>query len=151
MTRPTPSMRGDYARIDSFTLRWDDTDVYGHVNNAVHYRLMDTAVNGYLVQEGVLDPSQSDAIFLVVASQCDYFTELRFPGPACVGLKVGHLGTSSVRYDIGIFGPTGDYAVAQGSFTHVLVGRNHRRPVPIAGALRNCLSALVRQTVLSPK
>ena len=142
MTRPSPSVLGDYARIDDLALRWDDVDVYGHVNNAVHYRLMDTAVCGHLVAQGVLDPARSPGIFLVVASGCDYFSEVHFPGPVGVGLRVDHLGRSSVRSGIGIFAPDSAVAAAQGTFTHVLVSRAHRRPLQITGALRHCLAAL---------
>jgi acyl-CoA thioesterase FadM len=37
------------------TTRWMDNDPYGHMNNAVHYSLFDTAVNTWLIEQGALD------------------------------------------------------------------------------------------------
>ena len=49
MTRPQPSVRADYPFFTRLHTRWDDNDIYGHLNNTVHYKLMDTAVNGWLL------------------------------------------------------------------------------------------------------
>ena len=48
--------RADYAVLQPIQTRWMDNDIYGHMNNVVHYSLFDTAVNGWLIQQGLLDP-----------------------------------------------------------------------------------------------
>ena len=137
-----PGCRADYAYQTDLPTRWFDNDIYGHLNNTVHYQLFDTAVNGYLVSAGVLDPHQGDTVFLVVESGCRYFAPLAFPERVTVGLRVARLGSSSVRYEIGLFG-TSDLAAAEGHFVHVKVDRVTRKAQPIPEVTRDVLGALV--------
>ncbi|MFT5065703.1 MAG: acyl-CoA thioester hydrolase [Yoonia sp.] len=142
MTRPTPNTRDDYVVFQTITTRWFDNDVYGHMNNAVHYQLFDTAVNGHLMSAGVLDLKSSLTVFLVVQTSCDYFGELAFPDLITAGVRVAHLGKSSVTYDIGLFRNDAGEAAAQGQFVHVNVDRDSRQAVPIGDATRRVLTAM---------
>ena len=137
MTRPQPSVRADYPFFTRLHTRWDDNDIYGHLNNTVHYKLMDTAVNGWLLDHVGLDPHHGATIYLVVETGCSYFAELGYPAPVDVGLRVTRLGSSSVTYDIGLFAPGSDSAAARGSFVHVHVDRHTHRPELIADAARS--------------
>jgi acyl-CoA thioester hydrolase len=142
MTRPTPHRRSDYAHHRAITTRWMDNDAYGHVNNAVHYSYFDSVVNTWLVERGALDIHKSEVIGLVVETACQYFAPLTYPETVTAGLRVAHLGRSSVRYEIALFGEGGDVAAAQGHFVHVYVDRESRRPVPLPDALRAALEPL---------
>ncbi|TCS99554.1 acyl-CoA thioester hydrolase [Tepidimonas ignava] len=106
-----------------------DNDVYGHVNNVVYYSWFDTAVNATLIEHGVLDPERSEVIGLVVHTQCHYFAPLAFPQTVQAGVRVAHLGRSSVRYEVGIFADGAERTAAHGHFVHVYVDRTTRRPV----------------------
>ncbi|MCC7411901.1 MAG: acyl-CoA thioesterase [Gammaproteobacteria bacterium] len=119
-----------------------DNDAYGHVNNVVYYSFFDTAVNAWLIEQGVLDIERSPVIGLVVATECSYFRPLTFPESVSVGLRVEQLGHSSVRYGIGIFRAHDEEAAAQGRFTHVYVERASRRPAALPDALRQALERL---------
>ena len=103
MSRPVPESRERYRRFITITTRWMDNDVYQHLNNVVYYSFFDTAVNEYLVSAGVLDIGTSPIVCLVAATGCDYFTPISFPDTVRCGLRVAHLGTSSVRYEIADF------------------------------------------------
>lgn len=140
--RTPPPGRGDYAVLRPITTRWADNDVYGHVNNVVYYAFFDTVVNGYLVERGLLDIAGSATIGLVVETQCRYFAPISFPEPVTGGLRVEHMGRSSVRYGIAIFGGDADTASAAGHFVHVYVDRETRRPVPLPDDLRAVLEEL---------
>ena len=129
-----------YPHWQQVPTRWKDNDVYGHVNNVVHYALMDTVVNTWLIERGGLDVEKSPVIGLCVESHCNYHASVSFPDVLSVGLRVGHLGSSSVRYEIGIHQE--ERLVAEGHFVHVFVDRETRRPVPVSGQLRDCLEAL---------
>lgn len=122
-----------------------DNDVYGHVNNVVYYSYFDTVVNQWLAALGLLDIHHGSMIGLVVETQCSYFAPLAFPEPVTAGLRVGHIGSSSVRYEIGLFGST-DVAAAQGHFVHVYVERTSRRPVVLPDSWRDALSGLQSAT-----
>ena len=144
MTRPQPSARAYYPFFTRLHTRWDDNDIYGHLNNTVHYKLMDTAVNGWLLDHVGLDPHRGATLYLVVETGCNYFAELGYPAPVDVGLRVTRLGSSSVTYDIGLFAPGSDSAAARGNFVHVHVDRHMHRPEPIADVARAAYKALVK-------
>lgn len=120
-----------------------DNDVYGHVNNVVYYSWFDTAVNAYLIEQGALDIHAGSTIGLVIETQCNYFAPLAFPQDVQAGIRVAHIGSSSVRYEVGLFAADAPSAAAVGHFVHVYVDRDSRRPVPLPQALRQVLEPLV--------
>jgi len=138
----TRGTRADYRRFERIDTRWMDNDTYGHVNNVVYYSWFDTAVNRMLVAEGFLDITGGPLICLVVETGCRYFAPTSFPDTVMVGVRVRHLGTSSVRYEIGLFRNDEDQAVAEGFFVHVQVDRERRRPRPFGDSMREFLSGL---------
>jgi acyl-CoA thioester hydrolase len=142
MNKPNLIPRMAYRHFLSITTRWMDNDVYGHVNNVVYYSYFDTVVNEYLIRSGVLDFEHSDTIGLVVETQCNYFAPLVFPQVVDAGLRVANLGTSSVRYEIGLFSEGESEPAAQGHFVHVYVDRATRRPVPLPEPLRAALAPI---------
>lgn len=119
-----------------------DNDVYGHVNNVVYYSYFDTAVNQYLMEQGVLRIGSSPVIGLVVDTGCSYFSSVAFPDALEIGLRVASMGKSSVRYELGVFRAGDQQASAQGHFVHVYVDAQTRRPTPLPDALRQALVRL---------
>ena len=142
--RRPPETRARYRHFLVMPTRWMDNDVYGHVNNVVYYSFFDTAVNGLLMDAGVLDVHQGEVIGLVVETQCNYFAPIAFPQAVAAGVRVAQLGRSSVRYEIGLFANDDDSAAAQGHFVHVYVDRAANRPVPIPDGVRRALAGLMR-------
>src|SRR4051812_48708288 len=140
--RPTRSSRADYRVFRPVATRWMDNDVYGHVNNVVYYSYFDTAVNGYLIEQGALDIGASPVVGLAVETGCSYFESLAFPDALEAGIAVVKLGRSSVRYAIGIFKAEAERAAAQGHFVHVCVDRATQRPVEMPEPTRRVLAAL---------
>lgn len=143
MTQPMPESREHYRHFRVLTTRWMDNDVYAHVNNVVYYAYFDTVVNQYLIEQGVLDIAASPVIGLVVETRCNYFRPMAFPDLVHAGLRVAHLGRSSVRYEIGLFRNDEPQAAAQGHFIHVYVDRATQRPVSLPSELRQSLAPLV--------
>jgi acyl-CoA thioester hydrolase len=142
MARQQPETRDRYAHFVTITTRWMDNDVYRHVNNVVYYSFFDTAVNEYMLRQGVLDLHDSPVIFLVVGTGCQYFSPISFPDAVQCGLRVAHLGNSSVRFEIGVFRNDDAAAVAQGHFVHVTCDRDTHRPVSMPVAVRAALEKL---------
>lgn len=142
MSRSTPLTRAAFAHFSTITTRWMDNDIYGHINNVQYYSFFDTVVNGYLVAKGALDPECGTVIGLVVETHCNYFAPLSFPQTVDAGLRVAHLGISSVRYEIGLFEEGAEAAAAQGHFVHVYVDRKTRRPVALPALLAEALMPL---------
>lgn len=142
MRREQPAERSNFKVWRSFTTRWADNDAYGHVNNTIFYQWFDSAVNLWLIEEGLLDIEHGDPICLVVETCCSYFAPLAFPQQAVVGLSVLELGRTSIRYSIGVFAGDEERAAAQGEFVHVVVDRKNRRPTDIPQRWRKQLERI---------
>jgi acyl-CoA thioester hydrolase len=140
--RPQTRARSDYRVFRTIGTRWMDNDLYGHVNNVVYYSWFDTAVNGWLIEQGALDIHHGAVIGLVIETHCNYFQPLAFPQNVQAGLRVAHIGSSSVRYEVGLFAEGGEMAAACGHFVHVYVDRDTRRPVPLPEQLKHTLETI---------
>jgi acyl-CoA thioester hydrolase len=139
----TTRRRGDYPVLRTITTRWEDEDVYGHVNNVVYYSYFDTAVNGYLIEATGTDTRELEAYGVVAETGCRYLRELRFPGDVQAGLVVTRLGRSSVVYEIGLFQGDSDEPAAVGKFVHVYVSGAERTVTPVPDVVRAVLEKLV--------
>lgn len=142
-TRAPRTIRADYRVFRTIPTRWLDNDAYGHVNNVVYYSWFDTAVNAWLVENGLLDIAGSPHVGLVAETGCTYFQAVSFPESVEVGLAVSRLGRSSVRYVLGVFRPDAELAAAQGHFVHVHVDRETRRPVDVPETARAAMTAIM--------
>ena len=141
--KPEPDDRSRYPHLTPVTTRWMDNDQYGHINNVVYYSFFDTAVNAYLIRAGAIDPGHGAVIGLVVETGCHYFAPVAYPEALEIGVRVAHLGRSSVRYELAVFRQGEAKATAQGHFVHVYVDRASRRPTELPAALRDALSRLI--------
>ena len=139
--------RDIYTYWQVVSTRWRDNDIYGHVNNSVYYSYIDTVINGYMVEQGVLDPWGSEIIGIVAESHCQFYRSFRYPVLIDGGLRVEKLGTSSVEYEVGLFPQGDEQAAAVGGFTHVFVYRSSNRPVPIPSKVRGVLEKLQNSSV----
>jgi acyl-CoA thioester hydrolase len=145
-SRPRPLPRSAFALFRPMPTRWMDNDVYGHVNNVVYYSYFDTAVNAFLVENGLLDITGSETVGLVAETGCSYFESVAFPDALETGLAVTRLGRSSVTYSVGIFRAGAETTAAHGHFVHVYVRRASGRPAAIPDAVRAQLATLQRDT-----
>lgn len=142
-SRPRAELRAAYKAFRDIGTRWSDNDVYGHVNNVVYYSWFDTAVNGLLIERGAIDIHSGEVIGLVIETQCNYFAPLAFPEAVMAGIRVTHIGSSSVRYELGIF-PADESrpCAAKGHFIHVYVDRATQRPIALPSKLLAVLETL---------
>ncbi len=141
--RPAIGRRTDYRHFMALQTRWMDNDLYGHVNNVVYYSYFDTLLNRYLIDAGKLDIHESQVIGVAVETLCRFHRSFAYPETIDGGLRVGRLGTSSVRYEIGLFGAREDDARAEGHFVHVFVDRATQRPMPIPPYIRAALEKIL--------
>ncbi|WP_422375718.1 acyl-CoA thioesterase [Roseibium sp.] len=143
--RPQPKKRSEFKVFQHIPTRWMDVDIYGHVNNVQYLSFFDTAVNGWYVENNLLDPVHSREIFLVVETGCHYFAELVFPSIITAGLRIEKLGSTSVVFRVGLFAGEDSVTAAHGRFVHVHVDRESRRPTPISEEKRLLLESLTDQ------
>ena len=141
---PKPQItRAEYVHFLALPTRWMDNDIYGHVNNALYYGFFDTAINEYLIAEGGLDINGGAVVAFAAESQCQYLRPLAFPGVIEIGLRLGKLGNSSVRYELAIFKQGENLAAAAGYFVHVFVDRATQKPVAMPTPIRTALERLL--------
>lgn len=134
--------RKDFAQFRTLSSRWRDNDIYGHVNNAVYFEYVDTAVNAWLIENRVLDLAGGAYVGLVVHSSCDFFAPLAFPQAIHAGLRTGRVGRSSVTYEVGLFAESADDAAAIARFVHAYVSSADHKPRPLPDLLRQKLMDL---------
>lgn len=139
-------VRADYRHFQTIPTRWMDNDIYGHVNNVNYYSYFDTAVNQYLIERGVLDIHRGEVVGFVVETACSYFRPLAFPDTVAAGIRVARIGSSSIRYEVGLFRNDDAEIAAAGHFVHVYVDRRSGRPVPVPEATREALAPLLVRT-----
>ena len=139
-----PTLRTEFPTLRTITTRWEDEDVYGHVNNVVYYSFFDTAVNGYLIDATGTDIRKLNAVGLVAETQCEFKRELGFPEDVQAGIAVTKLGTSSIVYRIGLFQGATDEPAAIGRFVHVYVNSTSREVTPIPQSIKDAVQPLVR-------
>ena len=142
MSRPQASVRADYHFFAPITTRWNDNDIYGHVNNVTYYSYFDTIANTYLIEYGHLHIHQDEVVGFVVNSGCNYYAPVAFPDKLEGALRVNRLGVSSVEYGLAIFKEGEDVAVADGHFVHVFVNRHNNQSVPIPDMIRKALERI---------
>ena len=141
MTSKQRPLKHDFPVHYPISTRWMDNDQYGHVNNVTYYSYFDTAANRYLIEQGGLDIQNEEIVAFVVNSGCQYFAPVSFPEQLQAGIRVEHLGNSSVRYGIAIFKEGEQQAVALGHFVHVFVDRETQKTVSIPTKIRLALGA----------
>ncbi|MFZ4110360.1 MAG: acyl-CoA thioesterase [Polymorphobacter sp.] len=146
-TETGPDKRRDFAVFRQIPTRWMDNDAYGHVNNVIYYSWFDTAVNALLVDMGLLDIHHGRTIGLVVETGCRYHRSVAFPEIVEAGVRIARLGTSSVRWEVGIFTAGDDRVAAQGFFVHVYVDRVSRRPAALPDEWRQQLDPLIMPAI----
>ena len=142
MTRQPPGRRADYRYFHAITTRWMDNDVFQHVNNVNYFSYFDTAVTYYEMTERVVGLLQGPVHCVVAEVACRYHSSVAFPDRLQVGIRVAHVGRSSVRYELAVFREDDDVAAAEGYFVHVFVERGSQRPVPIPDSSRGILGRI---------
>jgi len=143
-TKAAPALRSAFLNFTTLSTRWNDNDVYGHVNNVVYFEFFDTAINTFLIKNGALDLVESNVVGLVVDNRCTYFSSLKFPDEVHVGIAVVRIGTSSVEYEVGVFKNDDERASAVGRFVHVYVDKAANTAVRIPDDVRSVLAKIVR-------
>ena len=123
--------RKEFKYFDIFETRWDDNDIYGHLNNNVYFRMFDTTINGFLLKKNLLHIKNSKNIYLVVKTSCNYFEQISYPEKVDVGIRISKLGNSSLIYKIGLFKEKSNFASASGKFAHVNVLKKNSKPISI--------------------
>ena len=141
-----PSHIREYNYFCKLSTRWNDNDIYGHMNNIIYYALFDTAVNKWLIKNKLIDIKNGQNIGLIVQSGCNYFSSFEYPENINAGIRVTKIGKSSVRYEVGLFKEKEELSSADGFFIHVYVDRKTNKPIALDYDFKNALDTIFVET-----
>ena len=152
MTQHKQLPREEFPTFIEMPTRWMDNDAYGHMNNIVHYALIDTAVTDWQRNHGFFKQEHKSLEFMVVESGCRYFSEAAYPDKIAVGLRIKKIGNTSWIYQAGLFREEDKLCFALGFFAQVLVDCKDRRPTPIPEKMRDALRLIeIKTKVMNPR
>jgi acyl-CoA thioester hydrolase len=138
-TQDTPAV---YPYSIEIPTRAVDLDMNGHVNQAVYYSFYETLLVTYLSEVCDFESNRDDHMIFCAENGCRYRRELSFPQLVRAALRVGHIGNSSVRFEMALFTPGQEEPAATGFFAIVFVDKQSRRPTPIPVPVRQQLELL---------
>lgn len=144
--KKNPSHISQYNYFCQLSTRWNDNDIYGHMNNIIYYALFDTAVNKWLIKNKLIDIKNGQNIGLIVQSGCNYFSSFEYPENINAGIRVTKIGKSSVRYEVGLFKEKEELSSADGFFIHVYVDRKTNKPIALNYDFKNALDTIFVET-----
>jgi len=144
--KKNPSHISEYNYFCQLSTRWNDNDIYGHMNNIIYYALFDTAVNKWLIKNKLIDIKNGQNIGLIVQSGCNYFSSFEYPENINAGIRVTKIGKSSVRYEVGLFKEKEELSSADGFFIHVYVDRKTNKPITLDYNFKNALDTIFVKT-----
>ncbi len=132
---PDSAGREDYALHVCLITRWSDYDMLGHVNNVEYYRYFETGILTLLRETG-LDWQSDPVIPLAAENGCVFLKPVAVSSHVDIGVRIAHLGNSSVRYETAVFVPGADAPSATGFFVHVFIDRASGKSVPMPQLVR---------------
>lgn len=144
--KKNPSHISEYNYFCELSTRWNDNDIYGHMNNIIYYALFDTAVNKWLIKNKLIDIKNGQNIGLIVQSGCNYFSSFEYPENINAGIRVTKIGKTSVRYEVGLFKEKEELSSADGFFIHVYVDRKTNKPIALNYDFKNALDTIFVET-----
>lgn len=131
----------EYPFTRTYPTRWNDNDMFGHVNNTIYYSAMDNAATYWFREVAELDPFSSEWIAVLVSSSCHFVESAVWPDVIEVGMRSKRVGTTSMAWEFGLFRASDRALLATGEFVHVVIDREGaRRPVPVPPELRELVS-----------
>lgn len=140
---PKDERREDFRWWMKIASRWADCDSYGHVNNATYYSYFDTALTTLAMERGLLRAPGQTSIGLCVSSACEFMAPIGFPETVDIGIRLGRVGNSSLRYELALFAEGTDRPAAFCHFTHVYVDAETRRSVSLTAAQKAAAADLL--------
>ena len=84
----------DYPVIYDQSVAWGDMDAFGHVNNVMYYRYIESARIFYM---NVLNIFAQDVYTVVASNQCKYISPLFYPDQLKIGVRVEEIRNSAFR------------------------------------------------------
>ncbi|WP_179988990.1 MULTISPECIES: thioesterase family protein [unclassified Acinetobacter] len=110
----------DYPIVFEQRVAWGDMDAFGHVNNVIYYRYIESARLYYLDHLKIL---QQDVLTVIASNQCKYMRPVVYPDILKIGVRVEELRNSAMRMHYLIYSEAQQMVVAEADAVIVCVDR----------------------------
>lgn len=118
---------------------WGDMDAFGHVNNVVYYRYMESARIAYFEKLGILD---LDVGTVVGSSQCKYIKPVFYPDSLTVFTRVEEIRNSAMRMKYILYSDHQKIIVAEGEAVVVFVDKVEMKKTSIPEHIKTMIIEL---------
>ncbi|WPC32274.1 acyl-CoA thioesterase [Acinetobacter towneri] len=110
----------DYPIVFEQRVAWGDMDAFGHVNNVIYYRYIESARLYYLDHLKIL---QQDVLTVIASNQYKYIRPVVYPDILKIGVRVEELRNSAMRMHYLIYSEAQQMVVAEADAVIVCVDR----------------------------
>ena len=141
------SLLTGFPVVVTVPVQWGDQDAFGHVNNTVYFRWMETARIAYGDRIGLLDLLAAQQVGPILAStSCDYRRPVNFPDTIHVGIRTTRIGRTSLAHEHRIVSQEQQAVVAEGTSTTVVFDYGANRSHPVPEPVRRAIETLEGRT-----
>lgn len=126
-------MLSDYPIVHIQPVAWGDMDAFGHVNNVLYYRYMESARIRYMDELNIF---QHDVYTVVASNQCKYIRPVFYPDQLKIGARVEEMRNSALRMSYLLWSEQQQAIVALGEAVMVCVNKENMLKLPIPEIIR---------------
>jgi acyl-CoA thioester hydrolase len=138
-----PSELAGHPVSISWPVQWGDQDAFGHVNNVVYFRWMESARIEYFRRAGLGDMMSNQGAGPILASiKCDFRRQLTYPDTLLISASVASIGRTSIKMVHRVYSTAQQAVAAEGDSVIVMFEYSKQRPILVADAIRATIDAL---------
>jgi acyl-CoA thioester hydrolase len=131
-----------YKFVEPLRVRFQDTDMQGHVYFGTLLTYFDEGLTGYMhaIKCTYGDLKQAGVDMFYIHTECDFKSEALFEETLNVHTRAGKIGNSSVTFEFTVFKSHNDELVATGNIIAVMVDPMTKKPVRVPDVFRDAVA-----------
>ena len=131
-----------YKFFEPLRIRFQDTDMQGHVYFGTLLTYFDEGLTGYMhtIKCTYGDLKNAGVDMFYIHAECDFKSEALFEEILNVHTRAGKIGNSSVTFEFAVFKSHNDELVATGNIIAVMVDPKTKKPVRVPDVFRGAVT-----------
>jgi acyl-CoA thioester hydrolase len=150
MNSPLPDELLQYPYHITLPVQWGDQDAFGHVNNVVYFRWMESARIAYFQWAGLGSMSNQGIGPILASIKCDYRRQLTYPDTLIIAASIASIGRTSIKMTHRIYSQTQKAVAAEGDSVIVMFDYEAQRPVAVPDEMRVKIAGLEKWPAPGP-
>ncbi|QDK99068.1 acyl-CoA thioesterase [Acinetobacter tandoii] len=127
------SLFSEYPIVHEQNVAWGDMDAFGHVNNVIYYRYIESARINYF---DALNIFEQKVLTVVASNQCKYLRPVFYPDQLKIAVRVDELRNSAMRMTYQLFSTVQNELVATAEAVIVCVDQENMQKAAIPEDIR---------------